>query len=100
MRELGESQRKYLRRLGHDLKPVVLMGARGLTDAVLAEIDKALTDHELVKVKVVADDRAQKQAYMQRICESTDAVLIQAIGHIALLYRPNPEKKKGRIALP
>ncbi len=99
MQSLTEAQRRHLRRLGHDLKPVVRTGNAGLTEAVLAEADKALHDHELVKIKLVADDRAQRRAFIDRICERTGATLVQAIGHVALFYRRNPDKREP-IALP
>ncbi|WP_435105650.1 YhbY family RNA-binding protein [Arhodomonas sp. AD133] len=99
MQSLTEAQRRHLRRLGHDLKPIVRTGNAGLTEAVLAEADKALHDHELVKIKLVADDRAQRRAFIDDICKRTDATLVQAIGHVALFYRRNPDKREP-IALP
>ncbi len=100
MQALNEHQKRHLRRLGHERKPVVLMGAAGLTPTVLDEINRALDDHELIKVKVVADDRAHREALIQRICEDTGAHLVQAIGKIALLFRRSRIQKKRRIALP
>ncbi len=76
------------------------MGAAGLTPTVLEEIDRALTDHELIKVKVVADDRPQREALIARICSETSAQLVQSVGKIALLFRRSPIEKKRRIALP
>ncbi len=76
------------------------MGAAGLTPTVLEEIDRALDDHELIKVKIVADDRPQRQELIQRICRENDAQLVQAIGKIALLFRRSRIEKKRRIALP
>ncbi|HKJ96087.1 MAG TPA: ribosome assembly RNA-binding protein YhbY [Gammaproteobacteria bacterium] len=99
MTQLSETQKRHLRRLGHDLKPVVRTGSNGLTDAVMNEIAIALRDHELMKVKLVADDRAQRRAFLERILEECDAMLVQAVGHTALIYRSNP-KKTHRIALP
>ncbi len=90
----------HLRRLGHALKPVVLMGNAGLTDNVMAEIDQALDDHELIKVKVVADDREQRRAHIETICLKADASLVQAVGKIALLFRRSRIEKKRRLALP
>lgn len=100
MQALNEHQKRHLRRLGHELKPVVLMGAAGLTPTVLEEVDRALDDHELIKVKIVADDREQREAIIQRICRESDAHLVQAIGKIALLFRRSRIEKKRRIALP
>ena len=97
---LKEQQKRHLRRLGHSLKPVVLTGAAGLTPNVMHEIDQALDDHELVKVKVVADDRPDRRARIQQICDETGAELVQAMGNIALLFRRSRIDKKQRIALP
>ena len=99
MIKLNQDRKRYLRRLGHELKPVVLMGGAGLTEAVMAEIERALYDHELIKVKVVADDRDERSEYVARISEATDAALVQRIGNIALLYRPHPEPAKRRIPM-
>ncbi|WP_440996913.1 ribosome assembly RNA-binding protein YhbY [Arhodomonas sp. SL1] len=99
MQPLTEAQRRHLRRLGHDLHPLVRTGNAGLTDAVIAELERALRDHELVKVKLVAEDRAQRQAFIDRIIKATGATLVQRVGHIALLYRRNSDKREP-IALP
>jgi RNA-binding protein len=96
---LNEHQKRHLRRLGHGLKPVVRTGNAGLTDAVLAELDVALRDHELVKVKLVANDRNQRRQYVEQLIEATGAELVQSIGHMVLVYRPNPDKRDP-IALP
>lgn len=98
MPELNEAQKRYLRGLAHQIKPVVLMGANGLTSAVLAEIERALNDHELVKVKLNAGDRDQRTRDVALIREETGADLVQRIGNTACLYRRHPEKPK--IALP
>ncbi len=76
------------------------MGAAGLTGAVRSEIDQALDDHELIKVKVVADDRDHRKERIRRICRDSGAVLVQSTGHIALLFRRSRIEKKRRIALP
>ena len=95
---LTDAQRRHLRGLAHHLKPVVLMGQQGLKDSVLAEIDGALTHHELVKVKVAAEDRDDRAGIIAAIVASTGADLVQTIGHMAVLFRRNP--KKPRVALP
>lgn len=98
MSELTEPQKRYLRGLAHRLRPVVLMGARGLTEAVMAEIERALNDHELTKVKLNAGDREQRNSDVARICETTGAALVQRVGNTACIYRRHPENP--RIALP
>lgn len=95
---LNEKQKRHLRALGHKLKPVVLTGNAGLTEAVYREIDAALAHHELIKVRVNAEDRGDRDAMITEICDHSEAQLIQRIGHIALLYRRNEERP--RIQLP
>ena len=91
---LTESQRKNLRRLGHGLNPVVMIGASGLSNAVLEEAEGALDHHELVKIKVRVGDRAARDEIIGRLCAETGAELVQRIGHMALLYRANPDRKR------
>jgi RNA-binding protein len=96
--QLSEKQKRHLRGLGHSLKPVVMMGNAGLSDAVLAEVSRALDDHELIKVRARVGDRQARDETIARLCEKSDASLIQRIGNVALVYRPNPDKQN--IALP
>lgn len=90
---LNNKQRQYLKGLAHSLKPVVLLGQHGLTEGVLAEIDLALNFHELIKVKVAAEDREVKTLIMDAIVRETGAVKVQTIGHILTLYRASEQKK-------
>lgn len=92
--KLNDKQRKYLRGLAHDLNVVVQTGANGLTDAVLAEIDGALAAHELIKVRFVAAERGDRDAMIEHACEKLDALFIQRVGHVATLFRRNPQKAK------
>ena len=94
---LSESQKKYLRGLGHALKPVVMVGEAGLTDAVLTEFESTLDHHELIKVRVKVGDREGRDQVIAKLCESGNAQLVQRIGNMALLYRENPEKKRIRL---
>jgi RNA-binding protein len=91
----SSADKKYLRSLGHQLKPVVTVAGNGLTESVLAEIDRALSDHELIKVKLAVGDRDAKKATIDQICHQSKAQLIQSIGHMVLLFRkadtPNPK---------
>lgn len=91
---LTDQQRKYLRSLAHPRKPVVMLGAAGLTDAVVAELDSALDAHELVKVRVRVGDRDARDEVIAQILERTGAVQVQRIGHVLTLYRRNREKPK------
>ena len=95
---LSESQKKYLRGLGHQLKPVVMVADSGLSEAVQAEFEHAIGHHELIKVRVRVGDRAARDEIIRQICAAGDATLIKRIGNIALVYRPNPDKP--RIKLP
>lgn len=96
--QLSEKQRKHLRGLGHALKPIVMMGNAGMSDAVMAELSRALDDHELIKVSVRVGDRKTRNETIDRLCEQSRATLVQRIGNVALIYRVNPEKRS--ITLP
>jgi RNA-binding protein len=88
---LTERQRRHLRGLAHPLKPVVRLGAAGLTDAVARETARALADHELVKVKAPGGDREARDALFGALATRTGSVLVHRIGNVAVLYRPHPE---------
>ena len=89
---LDKKTRKKYRSIGHHLDPVVIV-ANGLTENVLAEISRALTDHELIKVRIVSEDREDRKALIGEICENQEAELVQIIGKIALIYRKAVEQK-------
>ena len=90
--DLDAAERRALKKQAHHLKPVVQTGAAGLSEPVLAEIDRALFDHELVKIKLVADDKPAFKADVATVCERLGAVSVQEIGRMATIYRPNPDK--------
>lgn len=90
---LTTKQKQYLKGLAHHLNPVVMLGGNGLTEGVLAEIDHALNHHELIKVKIAGADRETKQLIINAIVRETQAVEVQTIGHILVLFRPSEEKK-------
>ena len=91
---LTDAQRKYLRRLGHELNPVVLIGNSGLGTNLVAEMDGALAHHELVKVRARVGDREARDAVLAELAASTRSEIVQRIGHVALFYRANSEKTK------
>src|SRR6476646_6998879 len=91
---LSEFQRKHLRRLGHDRNPVVLIGNAGLGPNLIAEMDRALSDHELVKVRARVGDRGLRDELLAGLAAATNSELIHRIGHVALYYRVNPDKPK------
>ncbi|WP_311568674.1 ribosome assembly RNA-binding protein YhbY [Photobacterium arenosum] len=90
---LSTKQKQYLKGLAHNLKPVVLMGANGLTEAVLSEIELALNHHELIKVKVAAEERETKLLIVDAIVRETQAEKVQVIGNILVLYRQSEDRK-------
>ncbi|MBR9726461.1 ribosome assembly RNA-binding protein YhbY [Shewanella intestini] len=94
---LTTKQKQHLKGLAHNLKPVVLLGANGLTEGVLAEIDSALSHHELIKVKVASTDRELKNAIVDAIVRETQSTKVQLIGHVLIIFRQSEEMK---IALP
>src|SRR5690606_32359338 len=87
---LDTADRKALRARAHHLDPVVMIGESGLTRAVLDETDRALRAHELIKVRVLGDDRAQRQAMSTEICSALGCTAVQSIGKLLVLYRPRP----------
>ena len=96
---ITEKQKRWLKQQVHHLKPVVTVGQHGITEPVLAEIEIALAHHELLKIRVNAGDREERDAAIGLILERTQAVLVSRIGNVASLYRHNP-KKRDPIQLP
>lgn len=92
--ELTAAQIRFLRGQAHGLKAMLQVGGKGVTDALVAELDGALDHHELIKVKVGAADREERDALIGALAERTSAALVQRIGHVAVLYRPNREKRQ------
>ena len=90
MNPLLPAFRRELRARAHHIHPVVSIGQHGLTPAVLHEIDVALTAHELIKVRVMSDDRNDREALLARICEAMDCGAVQQIGKLLVLWRPRP----------
>lgn len=91
MIELTSSQRSALRARAHSLHPVASISQNGLSDAVLAEIDRGLKAHELIKVRVYGIERDERGALLAEICTRLDAAPVQRIGNILVVYRANPE---------
>jgi putative YhbY family RNA-binding protein len=94
MNPLSPTERRDLRAKAHHLEPVVTVGHHGLTPAVLHEIDLALLAHDLVKVRVLGDDRQARDAMLAQACEALDCAPVQHVGKVLVLWRPNPERKK------
>lgn len=92
------AQKRYLRGLAHPLKPLIQVGGKGITDALLAELELTLERHELIKVKVAAEDRDTRDAWIASLAERSGAALVQRVGHTVTLYRASQEKPQ--IVLP
>ncbi len=84
---LSNADKKRFRQIGHGLKPIVTIAQKGLTENILTEMQRALNDHELIKVKVAGADREQKQELVTALCGELKAECVQTIGHVILLYR-------------
>jgi RNA-binding protein len=95
---LSEKQKKHLRRLAHPLNPVVMLGNAGLTEGVVKEMDRALTDHELIKVSARVGDRAARDAALDALAKQTASEIVQRIGNVGVFYRRS--KALPKIILP
>ncbi len=87
MAALSIQERKRLRQIGHALNPVVMLGGQGLTENVIEETNRALNDHELIKVKIGGEDREARAAIIAEVSTKTEAQVVQTIGKIVLLYK-------------
>ena len=96
---LTNNQKKQLKNIGHSLKPVVTIAGNGLSEGVLKEAERALSDHELIKVKIVVEDRDSRQQVVVSLCNTLKSELVQQIGKVALLYRRSskPELKTSNV---
>ena len=92
---LTAKKRSELRAEAHELNPVVIIGDKGLTDEVLAEIDRSLKAHELIKVRAATADRDAREIWFESICEKLGAEEVQEIGKILVLYRANPREDES-----
>jgi RNA-binding protein len=95
---LTNAQTRFLRGQAHGLKAMLQVGGKGISDALVAEVDGALEHHELIKVKVAAEDREVRDAMVEELAQRAGAALVQRIGHTAVLYRPSKDQR--RIVLP
>ena len=99
MVNLNNTQRQYLRRAAHSLRPMVQIGRQGLTEAVIGAVDIALTAYELIKVKF-GDFKDEKTELTNQLTEATGSVLVAMVGNVAILYREHPEPGERKITLP
>ena len=91
MSKNGTPDVRQLRAIGHKLRPVVTVAGKGLSDAVIAEIDRALNQHELIKIKLAVGDKAARTAVAEAICGRAGAEIVQQIGNVILVLRRTPE---------
>jgi RNA-binding protein len=98
MTTLTEKQRRHLRGLGHSLKPIIFIGKAGMSAGVIAETAQALQDHELIKVRVTGMERDERDEALDTLAQKTGSEIVGRIGHVATLYRRNPERQ--RIVIP
>lgn len=93
--KLAPQDKKHFRTIAHSLSPVVTIAQKGLTESVSEELERALSEHELIKIKIFAADRDARKALTEEICKLAKAELIQSVGNVAVIYRaadkPNPK---------
>jgi putative YhbY family RNA-binding protein len=87
---LTNTERAHLKARAHALEPVVHTGTAGITDAVVAEVDRALTAHELMKVRIGGEDREERAARGDELCARTGATAVDRVGKVLILWRPRP----------
>ena len=96
--KLTSAERSALRARAHALDPVIFIGTKGLSESVVAEIDRALSHHELIKIRVSGADQAERNTLLVAVCARTSAAPVQHIGKILVVFRPNPDAPKPAAA--
>ena len=95
MTTLSAAEKKQMRAIAHNLNPVIIVGDKGISEGLLEELDRALEQHELIKVKLSSNDREFREQAIKQLCESSNSALVQVIGKVAILLRrskkPNPK---------
>ncbi|SFM02231.1 ribosome assembly RNA-binding protein YhbY [Nitrosomonas communis] len=94
MLKLNTSQRRSLAARAHHINPIVIIGKDGLSAGVMNELDKGLSNHELVKIKILNGDRKARALLLEEICQQLEAFPVNHIGKILVIYRPETEEKK------
>jgi RNA-binding protein len=89
---LTKSEIKALKARAHHLKVVLQIGAKGISEGLLSELDTALNAHELIKIHIAGTDKTARQSMTQELCDASGADLVQMIGLISVLYRPRPQE--------
>ena len=91
---LSQEQKKQFKSIGHHLKPVLTIADNGLSEGVMAELERALADHELIKIQLRVAERDDRHALVEELCRSAGCELVQSIGKVALVYRKNPKPNR------
>ncbi|MDG6778340.1 ribosome assembly RNA-binding protein YhbY [Thiomicrorhabdus sp. zzn3] len=89
--KLSMNQKKYLRGIAHGLNPMVMIGANGVTESLMAELESTLSHHEILKIKIAVDDREDRKKVVDHILQETGALLVQSVGKTCVIYRQNEE---------
>jgi RNA-binding protein len=92
---LSQEQKKQFKSIGHHLKPILMVAENGLSEGVLAELERALNDHELIKVQFRITEREDRKALVEELCAAGRCELVQSIGKMALVYRKNPKANRN-----
>ncbi|SDX94617.1 ribosome assembly RNA-binding protein YhbY [Nitrosomonas sp. Nm33] len=95
MLKLNTSQRRSLAAQAHHINPVVIIGKEGLSTGVINELDRGLSSHELIKIKILNGDRKERALLLEEICQRLEAFPINHIGKILVIYRPEPEERES-----
>ena len=91
--QLSGKQKNFLRGLAHKINPIITIGANGLSEAVFSELENALDHHELLKIKLPVNDKAEKASIMATICAKTNSEPVQLIGRVGVIYRQSSKQK-------
>jgi RNA-binding protein len=91
--KLTNNQKKYLRGIAHGLNPMIMIGANGVTESLMAELESTLDHHEILKIKVASADRDERKQIIKHLLDETGALLVQTIGKICVIYRQNEESE-------
>ncbi len=89
--KLTNNQKKYLRGIAHGLNPMIMIGANGVTESLMAELESTLAHHEILKIKIASADRDERKEIIEHIVTESGALLVQTIGKICVIYRQNDE---------
>ncbi len=89
--KLTNNQKKYLRGIAHGLNPMIMIGANGVTESLMAELESTLAHHEILKIKIASADRDERKEIIQHLVKESGALLVQTIGKICVIYRQNDE---------